>query len=119
MKKQNRILVLTIFVACISMVVLLPRIVNADESVYEVIEFVGSSSSSFEDATQVAMKAYSSYCQNEGIESIFCRPEWEGELSERWDVQLFVNATEEGTNFGTFMKVRRKARKGRNPQGGP
>jgi hypothetical protein len=115
MRKQKSILVLAISVALISLVVLMPRIVNADESVYEVIEFVGTSYSSFEDATQDALKAYASYCQNEGVESIFCGPDGDGEMPDLWDVQLFVKATEDG-GLGAFAKVRRKARKGRNPQ---
>ena len=77
MKNHNYALVLIIFVACISLVVLLPKNVNADGYVDEVFEFVGSSYSSFEDAESKALKqmteklvqlhkeCYGDLCQND------------------------------------------------------
>jgi hypothetical protein len=50
MNNQNKAFVLILFVACLSLVVLLPRNVNADEPVYDVFEFEGNSYTSMEEA---------------------------------------------------------------------
>lgn len=49
-------LVLAIFIALISLAVLLPIILNAGESVYKVTQLVGTCNSSWEDAAKNAVE---------------------------------------------------------------
>lgn len=97
MKNQRRILVFTIIVACISLALSLPRIVNADDAVYQVMEFVGSSYLSYEDATQNALKAEPSFSGLEGYEGDF----FDFSLENEYERQVIVIKNESKINEGS------------------
>ena len=109
MKKQKRIFVLTIFVACISLVVLLTGIVNADEYVTEVIEFVGTSNSSFEDATLNAVLEAEMYRNTNTEMILILTREAMNEHNEEkhHNVDLFVELTEDENEI---VKISYRAR---------